>query len=372
MKYFLKSALFFTSLIFRKIKVDVIFYYPHHFNRGKRGGNLYFLDMINTCRVNDISFLVFEEPDYNSKHKRGIENIPFDFVFMLIILFRKLYGKEAEGIIKDQKIGCFLNSVFLRRLCFNNMITISQSMVSFFRGLNPKCKIFDVQHGIIHNNKSHYILNNKAESSLLDNDVHLLLNGQSFKNILLENDRSTYFKYHATVIGGHIQKSRLNHSKFNNNILITLQFTSDHDKDTNKLLYNYLEKFITSSTKDVNFYLKHHPRFNNEIDLSNLFELCNVYSTPEDINECFQLCSLHATAYSTSTFEAALYGIPTILINPLKRFNYFNIDFQYPFQYSVDDFKDKRLYQKCSKIVMAWASDYYSQYNEQEFLNLLK
>ena len=244
-------------------------------------------------------------------------------------------------------------------------------MVSFFRGLNPNCEIFDVQHGIIHNNKENYIINNKVESNILENNVHLLLNGQSFQDILTKNDDSSYFKSHSTVIGSST-KSIILHKKSNNNILVTLQFTSDHDEEINKLLYKHLMNFISSQENDINFYLKHHPRFNNEVDLSDIFELPNVNLVPKEMNECLQLCSLHATAYSTSVFEAALCGIPSILINPLQRFDYFKTDFRHPIQCTVDDFREEKYYQECSKLVRDWASNYYSNYDEKKLLNLLR
>tara|TARA_B110000908_G_scaffold22494_1_gene25484 strand:- start:1710 stop:2798 length:1089 start_codon:yes stop_codon:yes gene_type:complete len=361
------------SLIFRKRKVDVIFYYPHHFNRGDNGENLYFVNMINSCKKNNISYLVFEEPDYTSTIKRNSNNISFDFIFLIIILLRKLYRKDERDIIKDHKIGSILNSLFFRMLYFNNVITISQSMVSFFRGVNSKCKIFDIQHGIIYQNKVNYILNNKVASNLLENNVNLLLSGQSYKDILLKNDMSFYFKSHTTVIGSNIiVRNKPMHSKFNENILVTLQFTHDHDDYENKVLFSKLKDFIESSDKMINFYLKQHPRFNNEINISEILKFNNVHVAPEDLNECLQLCSLHATAYSTTTFEAALYGIPTILINPLKKFNCFSFDFKYPLDYSINDFENESLYQASSKILINWSRNYYSSYNEKYFLNLLK
>ena len=66
-------------------------------------------------------------------------------------------------------------------------------MVSVFRGLNKDCNIYDVQHGIIHNNKPNYILNNKAEPNLIDNNVSLLLWGKSFQRLLIDNENFTFF-----------------------------------------------------------------------------------------------------------------------------------------------------------------------------------
>lgn len=371
MKYFLKSFLFFLTLVFKRVKVDVVFYYPQHFNRSEDGENVYFSDMINTCIENNISFLVFEEPDFKTNFKRSKKSIPFDFLFLLIKVFRRCFFWQKNVIKKDQMIGRLFKKVLFDRLRFKNVITISQSMVSFFRGLNSVCNIYDVQHGIIHNNKANYIKNNKAEDNLVKNEVHLLLSGHSFLDILIRHDKSSYFSSHAYVIGSGNNKPRKLHERFENNALVTLQFTADHDEKKNRLLYQQLVDFINLN-QNVDFYLKYHPRFNKEIDLTTLFKLNNVHLASANIRDCFQQCSLHITAYSSSVFEAALFGIPSVLINPLSKFNFFENDFNYPLQHTINEFRDERVYQESSQLLMDWASDFYTGYDENMFLNLLK
>ena len=110
----------------------------------------------------------------------------------------------------------------------------------------------------------------------------------------------------------------------------------------------------------------------NEVDLSEIMQLPNTQFAPYDINDCFKLCSLHATAYSTSTFEAALLGIPTILVNSENTLNFFRTDFNYPLKYIISDYNTVSFYQDQSKIVQQWASKYYTVFNEDKFLNLLQ
>lgn len=368
---FLKSAIFFIRLFFFKQKADVIFYYPQHFNRGNNGINLYFIGMIDSCKNHEISYLVFEEPDYSSNKPRNKSSVPFDFLFLIIRLLRKLFKSEENTIKRDQKIGSILSRRLLRNLEFTKVILLSQSMVSFFRGLNKECNIFDVQHGILHNNKANYLMNNKVEPNLISNDVSVLLSGPSYQDILIRNEREEYFRKHTYVLGSGISSDCIFHTSFNNNCLVTLQFTSDHINEENNVLLETLEDFI-SNNSSLNFYLKHHPRFNNEVDLTYILSLENVKVTHRQINDCFMLCSLHITSYSTSTFEAALYGIPTILINPLKKYNYFVNDFKYPISYQIEDFKKDELYQRCSKIVLDWAKGYYHPYNEKVFLDIIR
>ena len=122
----------------------------------------------------------------------------------------------------------------------------------------------------------------------------------------------------------------------------------------------------------MTFYLKHHPRFNNEVDLSDIFSLSNVYVAPVDLGECFGLCSLHATFYSSCAFDAAILGIPTIFINSAINFNMFSDDFGYPLSNCASDFRDLIVYQESSKLVQEWASKYYMSFNEKDFIKLMK
>ena len=216
------------------------------------------------------------------------------------------------------------------------------------------------------------MINGVAESNLVENDANLLLTGESYKNILTVNEKLNYFQNHTLVIGSNSSCKSTMHKEFNKNILITLQFTHDHTADENKILLKELSEFIASVKVDVDLYLKHHPRFNNEVDLSDIFKLSNVKMAPIDINECFTLCSLHATTYSTSTFEAALLGIPTVLLHSENEFNYFQKEFNYPLNFLIDEFDSIEFYQEKSKIIKDWAIAFYTPFNEPKFLNSLR
>ena len=290
------SFCFFLASLFIRREYDVVFYYPQHFNRGIEYVNLFFVPLINTCKRNNLRYILIEEPDYHSNSRRNNEAVYFDFIFVIILVLRKLFSTEMDVITKDHKIGRFLSRNILLNIKFKNVITISQSMVSLFRGLNLDCNIFDVQHGIIHNNKPNYILNNSAEPNLVNNKVNLLLSGKLFQKLLIDNDHLNYFHEHTFVLGSENNDLVTMHDSFNNNVLITLQFSRDHSKEDNRVLLDTLTFFLIKNS-DVVFYLKNHPRFDNEVDLSVVLNLSNVFLAPIHLSECFKLCSLHITAY---------------------------------------------------------------------------
>ena len=152
--YFFYSFFFFFFHLFYKKSYDIIFYSPIYFNRGRKRENIYLESLFNICDRNQISYLYFEEPNYSLSYKRSSNAKPFDFIFILVILLRKfMFNSEMSIITKDHKIGSFLRQTFLRGISASNYITISQSFLSVFRGLDCHSNIFDVQHGIIYANK---------------------------------------------------------------------------------------------------------------------------------------------------------------------------------------------------------------------------
>ncbi|MBR7028670.1 MAG: hypothetical protein IKI05_04615, partial [Bacteroidaceae bacterium] len=57
----------FFQIAFRIIlarKVQVLFYYPQHFNRSAAGTNPFFDPLLQTCEEAGISYKLLEEPDW--------------------------------------------------------------------------------------------------------------------------------------------------------------------------------------------------------------------------------------------------------------------------------------------------------------------
>ena len=135
--------------------------------------------------LNNISYLICEEPDRRSDKNKHRKSIPFDFPYYLIILLRK-FG------FRDKSSANILSFLLLKNLKFKNIIILSQSLIDFFRGLDKEAKIFDLQHGIIYSGKGSYISDGKASSNISDNNVQLLLFGNGFKEILHNSDLSNY------------------------------------------------------------------------------------------------------------------------------------------------------------------------------------
>ncbi len=363
MIYFFKSFIFFISSIFFKRKVDIVFYYPQHFNRDASSQNIYFHHLYKCCKEEKKSFLIFEEPDRFSKIGRNSKTIPFDFIYYLIIFLRKF-------IKSDQYIGKLLCKSFFSKIYFDNVIILSQSMIEVFRGINFDSNIFDLQHGIIFSKQPSYLEKNCVSQHIKKNKIKILLFGYAFKSILDNSDSSKYYITNSHVIGVSRDSAKLFHSRFNNNILVSLQFTDDHSFNQNKILLDELEKLILRYS-NYNFYLKNHPRSSTNFDINFLFKLNNVFRSNGSLIESFKLCSLHITAYSTTTFEAAYFGIPTFFLTSLNDdFNMFHNDFNYVLKNEIKNIVNN--YVQSSLKVQKWEALFYSTFNRDKFLSLLK
>ena len=197
---FLYSFIYFSSLFLRKKYFDVVFYTPTYFNRGENGENLYFKHLIDACVRNNLSYIVFDEPS-NTRHTRSNESIPFDFVYYLIIILRKFMNVKNDTIQTDNNIGNFLSNTFFLNFQFANYIVLSQSMLSIFSRIDKSANMFDLQHGIIYTNKTAYFSDNILSQQLKRNNVSLLLNGDLFKQILINNGDQEFILKKSHVIG---------------------------------------------------------------------------------------------------------------------------------------------------------------------------
>ena len=92
-KSLLASMRYFLKLIFIGKEYDVVFVSSTAFNRGKNGENFLFKPMIECCKKNGLSYIVFEDTSFRSfvDHKMNKKSIPFDFISIVQIIFRKIY-----------------------------------------------------------------------------------------------------------------------------------------------------------------------------------------------------------------------------------------------------------------------------------------
>jgi len=373
------------TLKFRKekVNVDIIFFYPQHFNRNVNGSNPYFRCLFDACNKNNLSYLLIEEPDYESGFPRDNSALPFDFALLVILILRRLIPLRHFTSFEQREwyIGKFLSKHLYSKLVFKNFITISNSMLGIFKGISSEAKLFDYQHGIIDSKNEGYIHNNKVASHIQLNGANILVYGKKFLEILVKADPD-YYSVKSFAIGfNHFSCIQL-HESLNLNVLISLQFTDSKLISAQEQYLNFLDKLFFSNAENLaqlgfRFYLKNHPRYDNSLNLESRWNFPFVQFTDKSIDDCFELCSTHLTYHSTTTFEAARNGIPTFFVPEELPNRIFFDDFHYPlpmndsFNNWLQNLKDESNYIDAAEKLMHWYSQFYEPFNENKFVNLL-
>lgn len=79
-KSLLASMRYFLKLIFIGKEYDVVFVSSSAFNRGKNGENFFFKPMIECCKKNGLSYVVFEDTSFRSFVDYKIIKIRFHLI----------------------------------------------------------------------------------------------------------------------------------------------------------------------------------------------------------------------------------------------------------------------------------------------------
>ena len=367
-------------------KTDVILYYPQHFNRSTKGTNPYFDSIVEVCKENKVKYLIMEEPDGEASNPRDPQCMKADAFFWVVTIMRKLIRVTHKGKISvdiDAKIAHVLDTITFHKFRAKRYITISNSMINVLAELNPNGVVYDYQHGIIFNgHPGYFVEKNKLAPSYAKSNRRIMLWGtlyrHAFDGVLFKDELHKRIR----VVGYPIQISAIDvvyqERKY---IVISLQITSDGEmwyKHSTKMLYECLEQLKQSGCKVL---LKHHPRFNNEVDLNDVItKYPFVEFTSKSLVELVPLALFHITWSSTTSFEYANFGVPTyFLIDEVLPHGatIFYEQYHYPLYESMSLLEvvtrttDKQIYKNDCKIVKEWYDSACTPFDKQQILETL-
>ena len=398
------SAGYFIKLIFIPKKYDVVFVTSVFFNRGKEGENILLKPMIECCNNNSLSFTIIEETDLKGEYRNFIRqnrSIPFDFISLVQIVFRKIYNfiyKNPSSINeeyeRDLKISNILRILFFKKFYSKVYITLLWNNVTLWRSINPDSCIVDYQHGIIFNGHAGYIKDGKPPKVKFSNKITTLVYGDRFKSLLIENDNTKFYSEKNIFNVGlkkHID-SNIKVPKRNKKILFTLQITADfHEKQFNEQYVQIVKKLIGDNSKflalnNYEIIFRHHPRYSvtqcPKLKIENDFV---SFDNKTPITDLLSDVDIHITFNSTSSLDAAMTGVPTIFIdmhNPQSPNEIFLNQYKYPLKNLViKDYQDlkkflielesKDTYDRYCSSVQDWSSELYQDFDEIRFKDFL-
>ena len=398
------SAGYFIKLIFIPKKYDVVFVTSVFFNRGKEGENILLKPMIECCNNNSLSFTIIEETDLKGEYRNFIRqnrSIPFDFISLVQIVFRKIYNfiyKNPSSINeeyeRDLKISNILRILFFKKFYSKVYITLLWNNVTLWRSINPDSCIVDYQHGIIFNGHAGYIKDGKPPKVKFSNKITTLVYGDRFKSLLIENDNTKFYS-EKNIFNVGLKKhtdSNIKVPKRNKKILFTLQITADfHEKQFNEQYVQIVKKLIEDNAKflasnNYEIIFRHHPRYSvtqcPKLKIENDFV---SFDNKTPITDLLSYVDIHITFNSTSSLDAAMTGVPTIFIdmhNPQSPNEIFLNQYKYPLKNLViKDYQDlkkflielesKDTYDRYCTSVQDWSSELYQDFDEIRFKDFL-
>ena len=375
-----------TRFIIFKKKKSVIFATPQHFNRAENGKNPYIEKLISTCKDQNIPFLQLESPEYEAPQPRDPNAIRIDLIFWLMMLLNKIairiYGKSNRNATRA--VAIFINCITLGKLRVSCYITMAGLFIEMFQEMSPNATVYDLQHGIIYaGHPGYFDSNGNISASLSAPNCKILLWGDGFKDLFVNSTENDINDPKVRVIGYPIEeRPNLNLNNDRKTIIFSLQFTNDVEHYTLLRLKEMLDEAL--SVIDTSTYivkLKHHPRYNNVIDLSDIIKKHpQIVFTDEPLKNLVSDSILNITWYSTTCFEFAAYGIPTAILSDshfILGTEIYYTQFKYPVfkGLSLSEImvllNDHTQMKVIGKSVRSWYSRLYAPFNPEAVKSIL-
>ena len=310
------------------VRQRVIFYYPRHFNRSAQGTNPYFDPLIAVCERKGIPYRLLEEPDNCTDKPRNPKAESAVWFLYFVLACRKLLPLRLWKSFdrRERFIGKWLGLVTCGRWHAAIYITISNSMIEVLAGLNPGGRVYDMQHGVIHSTHSGYFNPDKTLLERFRNtQIHQLVYGEGYARCFRPEADSgglSFLGNRVHVIGDVLNAGALSSrvsgkTDSRRSVVVSLQFvrgwSPKQQDDLITLLVNLLREIaVADPHMKYRVLLKHHPRFNNVVDLSHIvtrFPFAEI--TTKALSDLALEACWHVTLHSTTAFEFAAYGVPT-------------------------------------------------------------
>ena len=376
---------------------SVIFYYPRHFNRSADGTNPFFNPLIAVCERHGIPCRLLEEPDGGTDKPRNPKARPAGWLLWFVLICRKLLPLRLwrSFAAREYFVGCLLDRLTFGQLRAATYATISNSMVGVLPGINPKAAVYDLQHGVIYSSHVGYFApDGGLREGLRNPHIHFLVYGEGYRQCFLKNPKNREMLQGRVHIIGDVlangagtAPSEAPPSVEKRHVVFSLQFTRDWSaiqlSGLRKVLTDFLNDFGRANESPCRrVFLKHHPRFNNALDLSDIAERYPfVKWTAKTTAELALEVCWHVTLTSTTAFEYAALGVPTCFI-ATPEFpqgeTLFLREYGYPGQPAgigaalqmVEH--EPGCYTKTCAEVRAWHRRFYSPFDEGLFLRILR
>lgn len=365
--------------------MKILFYYPQHFNRSAEGTNPFFDELLKVCDEAGIQYDLMEEPDGGTDRPRNPHAKKADRFFRTVWFLRNLAKLFSRDFYKRERIAAkMLNVLNFGKYRYDKYITISGSMFHFFAALNPKARVYDMQHGVL--GKFHTTFfddKKKLRQQFYNPQLHWLFWGKGYDECFIRGEEQL-LKDRTHVVGYPLPvEDKIANADGRNVILFSLQFTADWDKEMLQRQKKLFEQQV-SVLEDCGYevLLRHHPRYNNVINIDDVLQKYPyVKVTKAPLSELLDKVLLQITFNSTTAFEYAQMGIPSFFMHNDQFPHCDNLmyeEYLYPLYENkslrevVDHLATSEAFATDGKIVNEWYNRFYTPFDKEAFLNLLR
>ena len=373
------SIYFFSTLQFFKKKYQIILIYNSIMNR-EYGKNIYFNNLIQTLDDNNISYIVFEEFNFKNEHIiRDKGTVSFDIITLLNIFL----GKVSKFFTLDIKK---INKFIFRNIQTDCIITMGQTFVNELSYIYKRCKIYDLQHGIL------YPKHDSLKSLVNYSNFHVLLYGDFYIDKI---SRYLNCDPKKMVSIGHPIYAKTELSPENRSIILITSsivnedFYKENNFDLDELIM--LENKLISSCLNFNnsnqyqIYFKPHPRVEKKIlvKLPNLNK-DRIKTYYHNYNSIMNKIFINISIASTSIIDFSAFGIPSyVALNDCSVNKKLNEDiffkfYKYPMNCNheleglLNEYSNKKnTYINDSNKVYEWYWKTHKEYDYTKFLDII-
>ncbi len=396
-----RSLWFFSKLLFFKQHYDVVFLYRNTFTR--EGGRNYLLEpFIEVCARHGCHYLLLESR-HRQKHSghrylNHDDAVPYNLISFLQGKLRNLfskpgitYGTGIEWNKREEKVAKVLQRLFFRNLNVKLFVTlVGNNNMVFLKSIYPEALFAEYQHGIFWcQNDPKTLIENSYVRQTRNRHTILLLYGKGFYEIRTRcPEAMVYETNNLKVIGSYFSIPNYTQRHNDKTILYTLQ---NIDMGSNTDYYRTIKKLIEYNAKYLQDHgyrilFKNHPRYerHDALIFEEAYPFVSFIGDEEPMNILDDV-SIHITSKSTTALDAALHSIPTIFIDMLNirspkdiffdQYHYplsnFRVEKPSKLKELLRDLEDQEYYEQCSRKVYNWGREYYQDFDEQVFLDLL-
>lgn len=350
--------------------------------------------IINVCRKNRIDWEVWVlDKDaivgYESEHVRLIWRYS-KFAFWCYCVLHHVFGFSVWNAYAF--VGRIYRWMRLLPADADVFITNAHVWCDVLSGISPRARIVELQHGILYPDHIGYF----HRDGLLKKDFRLYRNlmfwvyGDGFRKVYDKNEGNHRMLVNRVHVIGDVQRAERSfkdEEKPRNVIVIAGQMVRGAEftyKDILLMKRAYegsMRKVFSELEKKGNpdgwrVIFRHHPRFGGCADLSDWGKEFPslIIDNEEPWSALLPRVKCLLTINSTVAFDAAAFGVPTVVIRFKEIRDILCEEFEYPLPFLTIEkcLCEGTRYNKYQDEVRAWHSKFYAPYDDMKCLDLLR